>query len=410
MENLKDNALQKAGFHMSVALKENSRWDALKVVAKVAAAYLASKLPVRKETRKIALVGGNLGEKYEDNAAVFHTYLVNKHADQVKAYWMYDPKTSYALNGKVKNAVPLGSFRNYLLFFQADYTFHGHSLLYDIVPAADKFLFLNRKTTITHVSHGIEGFKKILIQKEDIPLLKRTDYFNCASQYEKNIKLKEWKIPEEKLVVTGFPRFDRYETHKPTQEMKNIFMMMTWREWLFDLTEQEFLESAYFQNTIGLIRHPGIHELIRQHGLQLQIALHPFMRKFEKHFAGFDDAVHGIEFLDAGHHSINQAIVDNDMLLTDISSVSWDFLYLNKPIIFNMFDREEYSAKRGSYLDLEKDLCGYKADSVEEVYMHLKRIVEENITVNEWHAQASRYIDYFDHQNCQRLAARVLNV
>ena len=142
---------------MSVVLKEKGRWDPLKVFAKVAAAYLVSKMPLRKEKRKIALIGGNLGEKYEDNAAIFHKYVVANHADKVMAYWMYDPKTAYALDGKVENAVPLGSFRNYVLFFQAEYTFHGHSLLYDIVPSADKFLFLNRKTIITHVSHGIES-------------------------------------------------------------------------------------------------------------------------------------------------------------------------------------------------------------------------------------------------------------
>ena len=129
---------------MSVELKEKGRWDPLKVFSKVSAAYLLSLFTKKKSGKKIALVGGNLGEKYEDNAAVYHKYLLNNHKEQVTAYWMYDPKTSYAKNQKIENAVPLGSFKNYLLFFQADYTFHGHSLLYDIVPSADKFLFLNQ--------------------------------------------------------------------------------------------------------------------------------------------------------------------------------------------------------------------------------------------------------------------------
>lgn len=395
---------------MSVVLKEKGRWDPLKVAVKVTAAYLASFFALKKNKKKIVLVGGNLGEKYEDNAAVFHKYLVNNHADKVDAYWMYDPKTSYALDGNVENAVPLGSFRNYLLFFKADYTFHGHSLLYDIAPSVDKFLFLNRKTIITHVSHGIEGFKKILIQKEDVPLLKRTNYFNCASQYEKELKLTKWGIPERKLIVTGLPRFDRYELHKPAKEVKNILMMMTWREWLFDLSEDEFLESAYFRNTIGLIAHSGIRKLIADNGLQMQVALHPFMKKFEKHFTGLEDSASGIQFLDAKYHTIEKAIEDNDLLLTDITSVSWDFLYLNKPIIFNMFDRDEYITKRGTYLDLEKDLYGYKADTIEEVYKCLKKIVEEKISTNDWHSQAYQYIDYFDHQNCKRLAEKVLGV
>ena len=395
---------------MSVELKEKGRWDPLKVFLKVSAAYLLSFFTKKKSGKKIALVGGNLGEKYEDNAAVYHKYLLNNHKEQVTAYWMYDPKTSYAKNQKIENAVPLGSFKNYLLFFQADYTFHGHSLLYDIVPSADKFLFLNRKTVITHVSHGIEGFKKILIQKEDVPLLKRTDYFNCASQYEYELKLNKWKIPEKKLIITGFPRFDRYPPNQPPKEVKNILMMMTWREWLFDLTKEEFIDSPYFKNTTGLLKHQGIQQLLTDHNLHLNIALHPFMKKFENYFTGLTDNEHGIKFLDFNQETIEYSIDHNDMLLTDITSVSWDFLYLNKPIIFYMFDQQEYLEKRGTYLNLDSDLYGYKADSIDHVYEYLKKIIEEKITYNEWYPKASDYIDYFDQDNCKRLTQRVMGL
>lgn len=187
-------------------------------------------------------------------------------------------------------------------------------------------------------------------------------------------------------------------------------MMMTWREWLFDLTEEEFVESAYFKNTLGLISHEGIRKLIADNDMQMRVALHPFMRKFEKHFRGLDHPESGIEFQDFNHSSIEKAIVENDMLLTDITSVSWDFLYLNKPIIFNMFDQEEYLARRGSYLNLDTDLYGYKADSIEEVYQYLKRIVDEDITSNEWYPKASQFIDYFDQNNCKRLAKRVIGI
>lgn len=395
---------------MSVELKEKGRWDPLKVFSKVTAAYLLSFFMKKKKGRKIALVGGNLGEKYEDNAAVYHKYLLNNHKEQVVAYWMYDPKTSYAKEQKIENAVPLGSFKNYLLFFQADYTFHGHSLLYDIVPAADKFLFLNRKTIITHVSHGIEGFKKILIQKEDIPLLKRTDYFNCASQYEYELKLTKWKIPEQKLIITGFPRFDRYPPNQPSKEVKNILMMMTWREWLFDLTKEEFINSTYFKSTVGLLKHQGIQQLLADHNLHMNIALHPFMKKFEKYFTGLTDNEHGIRFLDFNQETIEYSIDHNDMLLTDITSVSWDFLYLNKPIIFYMFDQKEYLEKRGTYLNMDTDLYGYKANSIDHVYEYLKKIIEEKITYNEWYPKATDYIDYFDQDNCKRLTTRVMNL
>lgn len=75
-----------------------------------------------------------------------------------------------------------------------------------------------------------------------------------------------------------------------------------------------------------------------------------------------------------------------------------------------MFDKAEYLARRGTYLSLDTDLYGYKADTVEDVHHFLKKIVEDNITTNEWYPKAPLFIDYFDQNNCQRLAKRVMGI
>lgn len=95
------------------------------------------------------------------------------------------------------------------------------------------------------------------------------------------------------------------------------------------------------------------------------------------------------------------------MLLTDYTSVSWDFLYQNKPIIFYMFDQEILEEKRGTYLNLDEDLYGYKAVNSDEVIHLLERIVTEDNT-NLWYEKAEYYFDYFDQENCRRLADKVI--
>ena len=75
-----------------------------------------------------------------------------------------------------------------------------------------------------------------------------------------------------------------------------------------------------------------------------------------------------------------------------------------------MFDQQEYLEKRGTYLNLDSDLYGYKADSIDHVYEYLKKIIEEKITYNEWYPKASDYIDYFDQDNCKRLTERVMGL
>lgn len=385
-------------------LKKFKWYESLLITFKITAArLLADMLP--KNKKPIVLVGGNLGEKYEDNASVFHTYLVEKRQD-VKTYWMYDKNFNYVQSENIPAAVALGSFKNYLLFFRADYTFHGHSILYDIAPNIDKYIHLNKKTVMTHISHGIEGFKKILIQPEDKPLLRRTDFFNCASEYEREIKLNGWKFPEEKLITTGMARFDRLQTDSPTKEVRSILLMMTWREWLFDLTEEEFMESDYFRCMVELLNDPKLKELILSYDLNIKVVLHPFMKTYEKYFNPLQsgDRISVITFDEA---SIKNEVIDTDMLLTDYTSVSWDFLYQNKPIIFYMFDQETLEEERGTYLNLDEDLYGYKAGDTGEVIHLLERIVTGGNT-NPWYEKAEYFFDYFDQENCRRLADKVI--
>ena len=385
-------------------LKENNQVEKFWIYTKILLAFITVKLLYRKDSETILLIGGNLGEKYEDNAAVFHRYVVDNYSNQMKIYWMYDPQFDYIEKQQIPNAVPLGSFRNYLLFFRAKYTVHGHSIIYDLAPYMDKFIFLNKKTIMLHISHGIECFKKILIQKEDLPLLERCNYFNCASEYEYTIKRDEWGIPKEKLITTGMARFDRLPPNQPSTELKRLLLMFTWREWLFDLSKEEFLESTYFQSTVGFLKSERFQKLIQQEELEVRIILHPFMKRYEEYFRVNDTINERISFLSFDEILIMQELHDADMLITDYSSICWDFLYMNKPIIFYTFDQQEFLENRGSYLDLDTDLFGYKANELAEVLGYLDEIVEGKRYDNPFFNRASKYIDFFDHNNCERLA------
>ncbi|WP_235318334.1 CDP-glycerol glycerophosphotransferase family protein [Planococcus sp. CAU13] len=215
-----------------------------------------------------------------------------------------------------------------------------------------------------------------------------------------------WRIPEEKLIVTGFPRFDRYLPNQPADQVKKILFMTTWREWLIDISDEEFKESAYFNRTTELLNHEKINQLLKEQNIQVTVALHPFMKEFEPYFRTIKNDC--IQFVGFDELSIGEVIQEMDMLLTDITSVSWDFLYLNKPIIFYLFDQADWENKRGIYLNLNEDLYGYKAKNVEEVYACLTEIIIGGVNYNKWYSKATQYFDYFDQNKCERLAARVL--
>lgn len=77
---------------------------------------------------------------------------------------------------------------------------------------------------------------------------------------------------------------------------------------------------------------------------------------------------------------INKLYVVSDMLVTDYSSVFFDYSILNRPIAFYMYDMKEYKEElRGFYLDINKDLPGPIAEDEDE----LLRIIKDNICNND---------------------------
>src|SRR5699024_4483313 len=76
--------------------------------------------------------------------------------------------------------------------------------------------------------------------------------------------------------------------------------------------------------------------------------MHRYIKKIE---VNSNSRMSNINFLDESTN-IQSQIVKSKMLITDYSSILFDFLYLNKEIILYQFDREKYYAKTpGSYIE-----------------------------------------------------------
>lgn len=72
---------------------------------------------------------------------------------------------------------------------------------------------------------------------------------------------------------------------------------------------------------------------------------------------------------------INDLYIISDLLITDYSSAFFDYSNLNRPILFYMYDLDEYKNDlRGFYLDIYKDLPGPIIESEEELLETIKQV------------------------------------
>ncbi len=111
-------------------------------------------------------------------------------------------------------------------------------------------------------------------------------------------------------------------------------------------------------------------DFLTRHHMQLEIKLHPFNRpskRVEKELC----SSRRIRFLDQA--AIYETLHHYDILITDYSSVFFDYLLLDRPIIFAPFDKESYLEKeREFYFDYDKITPGPKAKDWDEILKWLE--------------------------------------
>lgn len=76
-------------------------------------------------------------------------------------------------------------------------------------------------------------------------------------------------------------------------------------------------------------------------------------------------------------------LVGADVLITDFSSSFFDYLLLNKPIIFYCPDTEEYLSNHGVYMDFPKDLPGEYCETFDEL-LHILENIEKKVDYNKF--------------------------
>lgn len=76
----------------------------------------------------------------------------------------------------------------------------------------------------------------------------------------------------------------------------------------------------------------------------------------------------------------NKLLAAIDVLITDYSSIYFEFMCLRRPILFFVYDREEYESTRGLYFSLDTEVPGplcYTAEEVNERLASIEQVQKE---------------------------------
>ncbi len=227
------------------------------------------------------------------------------------------------------------------------------------------------------------------------------NYMISPSSFTTEVFQSAFAINKDRLIETGYPRNDILSNYqdedidrikaelKLPKDKKIILYAPTWRDNSFNLKGYTFkleVDFKKWQNELGdeyiVVFKP--HYLI----------INDFDLESVKDFVYFIDP----------KEDISRLYLIGDILITDYSSVFFDYAILKRPIYFYMYDLESYRDElRGFYLDVYKDLPG---QIIEDENLLLEEIKQNNFDYDKLELFNLRFNNHED----GRASKRVLEI
>ncbi len=262
----------------------------------------------------------------------------------------------------------------------------------DMVQVTAYFHF-SKKQELIQLWHGPGAFKKfgysrLIKNGGDIKKVHRgykkyTKAIVSGEGIRKNYA-EAFGIPLDNVYATGFLRtdsfFDKEYIKKTKEELyqkypylkkkKVILFAPTYRGapyrnveeggayYDFEHLDFEKLYKELKDDYVFIFKwHPALYNNILNHQISL-----PNLDQYKDFYYDFSE-----------YRDINELLFITDILVTDYSSVIFDYVLLNKPIVYFTYDLEEYENGRGLYYPFEEYVFGSTAKNSKELISSIKK-------------------------------------
>ena len=298
-----------------------------------------------------------------DNFAFFE-YAAERQ-NELKFYYILNTKNSRYAEIKKKYGKYILGYRNkYDIIFKIKMvmlTYHTRYML-DSFDALSKIFYdvfySSPYITTIFTQHGITFFKQDYI-KGDVYGQKKLNKTTVSNDLEYEIFRKKGKYRKSNIIKLGLFRWDKVHDTSAEKETKSVFVYFTYRHYLHGV--KDIMKTKYFKNIFALLQNKKISKLFEKNNIEFKIALHHDLLLYVK-----KKQFKNIKFV--AEEDILNVKNEAKMLITDYSSMCFEFMLQNKPVIFWRFDREEFkkSLADSQYSKNIDDLDQYIYNVVEE--------------------------------------------
>ena len=382
-----------------------------------------------KEKYKNLWIVSERGVDARDNAYWMFRYIKRHHPEYNVRFIISRDSPDRKKVEREGEVINYKSFSHYLAIALAEVKISSH-----IMGFTPETYFFTRVDKM-----GIIPGKKIFLQhgiiKDDITFLHhdstQPDLFVCGARREAEYVQEHYGYPEGIVRWLGLCRYDNLALRTGRDRSRMILLMPTWRLYFGEYSEKEFMGSGFFQTMQAFLQSEKLADLLKRYDYRLVFYPHHDLQWFLSCFAqkkdrdGVGGAEEGRSFSEQKNSSedvvsfaseredLQRLLIEADVLITDYSSVFFDFAYMEKPIIYYQFDRDEY--RKGhyqeGYFSYDRDGFGRVTFSQEETLEELERILERGAEVEPVYLERmDRFFERRDRDNCRRNWEAILDV
>lgn len=346
--------------------------------------------------KNLVVMAASKGGYYNGNAKALFEFLEKE--NDIDAYFFVSKRDLFNELSKEKdNIVYQYSWKGLWLFLRARTVCitHGHA---DVLGFC-QLLWQNW----IYLGHG-SGIKVLGYLKERLSfrdhlelILGRRFIYIVPSDFSRYMFSARYKVNPRHIYVTGYPRTDTLYDISPEKASSR-------KKLLYAPTYKKDNITEFFPFGDGDMN--CLHKLLEEYNLELLVRFHPnnyleSRKKIDNILKSSDRIVDASPDVVADPQDL---LIETNILITDISSISRDYLFLNRPVIFVMNDLDK-SQSKDFLLKEEFIFCGYQVRSFKE----LKRAIEEIIGGGDQYRELREFVrnfsfNYVDGNSSKRVA------
>lgn len=365
--------------------------------------------PISKNT---ILFESNAGRNYTGNPKYIYEKMVKKQLDEkYRCIWIVEDMNT-VIPGNCKKVRRLSVTYLYYMAIASFWVFDGRQ------PEQ-----IEKRTETTYIQtwHGTP-LKRLAMdmevinmggelnlqkyQREFLHSTKQWDYLISPNNYSTNIFTSAFKFHKEMLEI-GYPRNDILVNAKEAdikklkkklrlpEDKKIILYAPTWRD-------DEYHNEKEFRFNLNMDLDAMAQSLKEEYILILKV--HYYVKE------QFDASIYdGFVHYFTAEQDIQQLYLVSDILITDYSSVMFDYSLLKRPIIFYTYDYEKYAEEiRGFYFNLEDEAPGPIVRTTEKLIEAIQT-AEENVE-GKYKKLYENFRKKYNHLDDGRASERVIDL